>query len=349
MKRFWHITTIGLVMSLFLVACAAPATTAAPAPTPVPATTVPATAVPATSATASLKIAMLTSGSVTDEGWNQMAYTGLQVLKSQGYTVANTENVVQADQASTIESYVNQGFNVIVGHGFEYGDSLTAAAAKHPNVDFIQIGGIAKAANLRSYLFNPGEGGYVAGVLASKLSKSSKWGFVGAVKIPSIEADELAYEMALKQATPNASVVAAYSGDFSDINTAHEAALAQISAGVDVILANGDNANVGAINAVKEKGPNVLVIGWTMDQSHLAPNNVAMSIVQRVDVLLQQAIADVQAGKFTGGHQDVGFKEGISDISPFGPMVPADVQAAVKQAVADIKAGKVQLPAMPTS
>ena len=329
MKRFWHFTTIGLVLSLFLVACggATPAATSAPA----------------------LKIAMLTTGPVTDEGWNQMAYQGLVALKTAGYTTANTENVAQADQASDIENYINQGFNVIVGHGFEYGDSLTAAAAKHPAVHFIQIGGIAKAANLRSYLFNPGEGGYVAGVLASKLSKSNKWGFVGAVKIPSIEADELAYEQAIKQATPGASIVSAYSGSFSDINTAHEAALAQISAGVDVILANGDNANVGAINAVKEKGPNVLVIGWTLDQSHLAPNNVAMSIVQRVDVLLQQAVADIQANKFTGGNVTVGFKEGISDISPFGPMVPADVQTAVKQAVADIKAGKVTLPPMPSS
>src|SRR5438270_4970844 len=269
MKRIWNVTTIGLVLSLFLVACATPA--APVATVAAVATSVAATVAPATGAATTLKIAMLTTGPVTDEGWNQMAYQGLVALKTAGYTVANTENVAQADQASDIESYVNQGFNVIVGHGFEYGDSLTAAAAKHPNVNFIQIGGIAKGTNLKSYIFNPGEGGYVAGVLASKLSKANKWGFVGAVKIPSIEADELAYEQAIKAANPSASIVAAYSGSFSDVNTAHEAALAQVSAGVDVILANGDNANVGAINAVKEKGPNVLVIGWTLDQSHLAP------------------------------------------------------------------------------
>jgi basic membrane protein A len=350
MKRFWHITTIGLVLSLFLVACAAPAT---PAPTAVPPTSAPAaTAAPAATtapSTPTLKIAMLTSGPVTDEGWNQLAYTGLQALKTQGYTVANTENVAQADQASDIESYINQGFNVIVGHGFEYADALTAAAAKHPTDYFIQIGGIAKGANLKSYVFKPGEGGYVSGVLAAKMSKAGKFGFVGAVKIPTIEADELSFEQAIKAATPSATIVQGYSNDFSDINTAHEAALAQISAGVDVILANGDNANVGAINAVKEKGPNVLVIGWTLDQSHLAPNNVMMSVVQRVDVLLEQAIGDIQAGKFQGGNVVVGFTEGISDISPFGPMVPADVQTAVKQAVADLKAGKVNLPPIPAS
>lgn len=327
MKRIWYLITAAVLVSLVLTACGGAA-----APT--------ATAVPATP---KLKIAMLTSGSVTDEGWNQTAYDGLTALKAEGYTVANTENVAQADQASIIENYVNQGFDVIVGHGFEYGDALTAAAAAHPNVHFIQIGGIATADNLASYLFATGEGGYVAGVLASKLSKSGKWGFVGAVEIPTIQADQLAYEMALKQAKPDASTVAAYTGSWVDIPKAKEAALAQISAGVDVILANGDNANVGAIQAAKEKG-GVIVIGWTRDQSHLAPDNVAMSIIQHVDRILVNAIADIEAGKFKGGNYTFGFKEGIEDISAFGPMVSAEAQAATKQAIQDLKDGKVTLP-----
>ncbi|MEK6575532.1 MAG: BMP family protein, partial [Chloroflexota bacterium] len=276
-------------------------------------------------------------------GWNLTAYEGLLALKAEWYDVANSENVAQADQASIIENYVNQGFTVIVGHGFEYGDALAAVAQKFPDAHFIQIGGIATADNLASYVFKPGEGGYVAGVLASKLSKANKWGFVGAVEIPTIKADQEAYEMALKQAQPDASVVAAYTGSWVDIPKAKEAALAQISAGVDVILANGDNANVGAIQAAKEKG-GVIVIGWTRDQSHLAPDNVAMSIVQHVDVILKNAIADIEAGTFKGGNYTVGFAEGISGISPFGPMVSADVQAAVNQAVEDVKAGKVTLP-----
>ena len=330
MKRFWSFTTAVLLLSLLVTACGGAATTAAP------------TSAPAPTEKPKLKIAMLTSGPINDEGWNQTAYEGLQSLKAKGYTVANTEQVQQADQASNIESYVNQGFDVIVGHGFEYGDSLLAAAKKHPNVHFIQIGGIATNDNLASYVFKPGEGGYVAGTLAAHLSKSGKWGFVGAVEIPTIQADEQTYEMAIKNIKSGASVVAAYTGSWVDIPKAKEAALAQLSSGVDVILANGDNANVGAIQAVKEKGG--VVIGWTRDQSHLAPDNVAMSILQRVDVLLQQAVASVEDGTFKGGNYTVGFKEGISDISEFGTMVPDEAKAAVKQAVEDVKAGKVKLP-----
>lgn len=326
MKRFWHLATMVLLLSLALSACGGAATTVAPAPTEAP----------------KLKIALLTSGPINDEGWNQTAYEGLQSLKAQGYEVANTEMVAQADQGSNVESYINQGFTVVVGHGFEYGDALLAAAQKHPEAHFVQIGGIATADNLASYVFKPGEGGYIAGVLAAHLSKVGKWGFVGAVEIPTIKADQEAYEMAIKAAKADASVVAAYTGSWVDIPKAKEAALAQISSGVDVILANGDNANVGAIQAAKEKGG--MVIGWTRDQSHLAPDNVAMSVLQRVDVLLQQAVANIEAGTFKGGNYVVGVQEGITDVSQFGPMVSAEAQAAVKQAIEDLKANKVTLP-----
>lgn len=327
MKRYWHVLTPVLLLSMFLAACSPAAT---PAPTPTGAS--------------SLKIAMLTTGPITDEGWNQLAYEGLQALKAKGFTVANTENVAQADQASDIESYINQGFNVIIGHGFEYGDALKAAAAKHPTDYFIQIGGNATAANLKSYEWTPGEGGYVSGVLAAKMSKSGKFGFVGAVKIPTIAIEETAYEQAIKAAKPDATIAAAYSGSFSDIAGAKEAALAQISAGVDFILANGDNANVGAIQAIQQNGPNVLAIGWTLDQAHLAPANVATSVLQRVDVILSQAVTDIQSGTFKGDNVHVGLTEGMTSLAPFGPMVPADVQAAVKQAINDVQSGKVRLP-----
>jgi len=66
--------------------------------------------------------------------------------------------------------------------------------------------------------------------------------------------------------------------------------------------------------------------------------------LQHVDRILENAIADLEAGKFKGGNYTVGFADGIQDISQFGPMVSADAQAATRQAVEDIKAGKVTLP-----
>ncbi len=328
MRRTWIFASLMLALALVLSACGGGATP---------------TEAPAEPTEEMLSVALLTSGTVTDEGWNQTAYEGLLALQEEGYEIANTESVAQADQLDVIRNYANQDFDVIVGHGFEYGDALTTAAEEFPDKYFIQVGGIATAENLASYVFEPAEGGYLSGVLASYLSESGNYGFVGAVEIPTIAADEDGYRQAVLERDEDASVVAAYTGSWTDIPKAKEAALAQISSDVDMILANGDNANVGAIEAAEETG-DAFVIGWTRDQSHLAPEHVAMSIVQRVDRLLLMAIEDIEAGTFEGKNYVVGAKEEIMAPSDFGPMVPEEAKEAVMETYEQLQAGEIDLP-----
>ncbi len=291
-----------------------------------------------------LKVAMLTSGPINDEGWNQTAYDGLKVLEADGAEIANTENVAQADQLDLIRSYADQGFNVIIGHGFEYGDALLAAAEEYPEVSFIQIGGIAEnGKNLVSYVYRPGEGGYAAGILAGHMSPTGKVGGVGAVEIPTIAADFNAFKQAAQLVNPEIEEVpVAYTGSWVDIPKAKEAAIAQIDSGVDLILANGDNANVGAIEAAKENG-NVYAIGWTRDQSHLAPDLVLTSLEQRVDNILVEAMQEIKAGTIEWTNHLVGFKEKASTFAPFNEVVPEDVVNEVNAVAEALATGQIEL------
>ncbi|GIK43147.1 MAG: hypothetical protein BroJett011_69800 [Chloroflexota bacterium] len=291
-----------------------------------------------------LKVAMLTSGPINDEGWNQTAYDGLKVLEADGAEIANTENVAQADQLDLIRSYADQGFNVIIGHGFEYGDALLAAAEEYPEVSFIQIGGIAEnGKNLVSYVYRPGEGGYAAGILAGYMSPTGKIGGVGAVEIPTIAADFNAFKQAAQLVNPEIEEVpVAYTGSWVDIPKAKEAAIAQIDSGVDLILANGDNANVGAIEAAKENGK-VYAIGWTRDQSHLAPDLVLTSLEQRVDNILVEAMQEIKAGTIEWTNHLVGFKEKASTFAPFNKVVPQDVANEVNAVAEALATGLIEL------
>jgi basic membrane protein A len=291
-----------------------------------------------------LKIALLTSGPINDDGWNQTAYEGLFALEKAGAEIANTENVAQADQLDLIRSYADQGFNIIIGHGFEYGDALTAAAEEYPEVHFIQIGGIAQnEKNLVSYVFRAGEAGYTLGILAGLMIESGKLGGVGAVEIPTIAADFTAFEQAAKQVNPNvADVPVAYTGSWVDIPKAKEAAIAQIDSGVELILANGDNANVGAIEAAAEHG-STYVIGWTRDQSHLAPELVLTSNEQRVDNILIDAVTAIQAGTIEWTNHVVGFTEKAQTLAPFHADVPAEVADEVNKVLQAIIEGKIVL------
>jgi basic membrane protein A len=291
-----------------------------------------------------IKVAMLTSGPINDDGWNQTAYEGLLALEKAGAEIANTENVAQADQLDLIRSYGDQGFNVIIGHGFEYGDALTQAAEEYPEVSFIQIGGIAEnGQNLVSYVFRPGEAGYAAGILAGYMSPSGKIGGVGAVEIPTIAADFNAFTQAAQVVNPAiGEVPIAYTGSWVDIPKAKEAAIAQIDSGIDLILANGDNANVGAIEAASEAG-DVYMIGWTRDQSHLAPELVLTSNEQRVDNILIDAVTAIQAGTIEWTNHVVGFAEKAQTLAPFNPDVPDDVATEVNAVVQAIVDGQIVL------
>jgi basic membrane protein A len=299
---------------------------------------------PTTGDFSDLKVALLISGPINDEGWNQTAYEGLKAVEAAGAEIANTENVAQADQLDLIRSYADQGFNVIIGHGFEYGDALVAAAEEYPEVNFIQIGGIAEnGKNLVSYVFRPGEGGYATGILAGHMSPTGKIGGVGAVEIPTIAADFNAFKQAAAVVNPEITdVPVAYTGSWVDIPKAKEAAIAQIDSGVDLILANGDNANVGAIEAAKENGE-VYAIGWTRDQSHLAPELVLTSVEQRVDNILIDAIHAIQAGNIEWTNHVVGFAEGAQTLAAFNEVVPEDVANEVNAVVEALVAGQIVL------
>jgi len=291
-----------------------------------------------------LRVAMLTSGPINDDGWNQTAYEGLVALEGQGAEIANTENVAQADQLDLMRSYADQGFDVIIGHGFEYGDALTTAAEEYPDVNFIQIGGIAaNDSNIVSYVFQPGEAGYAAGILAGLMMPEGNLGGVGAVEIPTIAADYTAFEQAAQTVNEDVEEVpVAYTGSWVDIPKAKEAALALIDSGIGLILANGDNANVGAIEAAAEAG-DVYIIGWTRDQSHLAPELVLTSNVQRVDNILIDAITAIQNGTIEWGNHVVGFAEGAQVLAPFHEDVPSEVADEVNAVVDAIIAGQIQL------
>jgi basic membrane protein A len=291
-----------------------------------------------------LKVAMLTSGPINDDGWNQTAYEGLLAVEEAGAEIANTENVAQADQLDLIRSYADQGFNIIIGHGFEYGDALIQAAQEYPEISFIQIGGIAQnGSNIVSYVFRAGEAGYAAGIVAGMMVESGKIGGVGAAEIPTIAADFNAFKNAAQAVNPNVTdVPVAYTGSWVDIPKAKEAAIAQIDSGIELIMANGDNANVGAIEAAAEHG-DTYIIGWTRDQSHLGPEVVLTSNEQRVDNILINAISAIQDDSIEWTNHVVGFAEDAQTLSTFHDDVPDEVIQEVEAVIEAIIDGQIVL------
>ncbi len=293
-----------------------------------------------------VRVALCTSGPITDGGWNTLAYEGLVSIQDEyGFEIAYTENVAQDDQVGVIRDYARAGFDVIIGHGFEWGDAMTTVAADFPDIWFAQTGGNSGGTypNLTSGEFRTGDAGHVVGTLAAMLTESGIVGFVGAMEIPTI-----AEEVMSARATVESygyEMVVGYTGSWTDVSAGYEAAMAQIEEGVDVIIGIGNAADGGAIQASEERGGDVWYIGWTGDLNHLSPDIIATSMTEDVGAVMREFVRMWLDGE-EGEYKQYGITEGMKYLGTWADGVPAEAKEAaleVQQQIIDGDLTRLQI------
>ncbi|MDP2014494.1 MAG: BMP family ABC transporter substrate-binding protein, partial [Actinomycetota bacterium] len=90
------------------------------------------------SAEPSFKACQVTdTGGVDDKGFNQTAYKGVTDAAEQlGIQGSVLESQAETDYATNIQSFVDQGCNIIITVGFLLGDATATAANANPTVPF---------------------------------------------------------------------------------------------------------------------------------------------------------------------------------------------------------------------
>jgi basic membrane protein A len=364
-SKKWLVGVTLVVLFTWVLAACAPAATPAPAasePTTAPAApaaqptavvavaktmavlpTAAATA-PASASGKTYKVAMVTSGPVNDQGWNQDALKGVQAIKdSLGWDFAYSENVAAAQQQNVLRQYAQQGYDLIFAHGYEYGDALKAVAPDFPKTMFVQINATTSGDNIVGTNFKYGELGYFTGMAAGLMTKNNKIGIVSAQDSPTNNADSDQMKVGVKAVNPNADVNVSYVGSWDDIVKGQQVAQAQIDRGVDVLIIIGDAFTPPAIKLAQSKGIKVIG-GWSGDAYSQAPDTVITSGVQDVPGVYMSIAHQFQAGTLKGNTTFVsGFKEGTQHLGKWGDFVPADIKSKVEQAVTDYLAGKLDI------
>ncbi len=352
--RLFVILIIVFVLAASLAGCrratATPTpTTVAPAPTLAPPTPaldsspLPTPTPSSANAFDGLAVALLTSGPVTDGGWNQAAFAGLQTLANQGATVANTENAAPGDQANLLRSYAEGGFDIIIGHGAEFGEALAEVAQEYPDIHFIQIGGAASnQGNLASFTFRSGEAAYAAGILAGLMMENGRLGGLGTVESPSSVADFTAFEQAAQHANPAVGdVPVAYAGNGAAEVSA--AALNLFESGIELILAHDGVDQAAVSEAATEQGPTAFLIGWSYAPPPPPSASVLATVQQRVGQVLVAAVAAIRSGGMEWKAHTVGFGEGLQTLAPYASIVPVGVAAEVDAVIQALIDGKIVL------
>lgn len=310
-------------------------------------------ATPAGTATdGKLRVALLLPGSLNDGGWNAAAYKGLMELKDEGYEVAFTESVAISAIEETMHNYGSNDFDLVVGHGFEFGEPAMRVAPQYPDTNFFVSGkmpdGVDEAdipANVGFMDMREYEAAYLAGIVAGGMTKSNIIGYIAGLEIPAQLSNMAGFVNGVKASNPEAKVYGVVTGSFEDPAKGKEAALAQMDMGADIIAQAADSTGMGAFEAAQER-EGVLLIGYGSDQYEIAPDRVLTCFVTDNAEAIQLQARRIEDGTF-GGLWKPGVADGTCFITPyhdFEDQIPQEIKDMVEDARAQIISGELVVP-----
>jgi len=296
---------------------------------------------------AAFRVALLTPGSIRDEGWNQRAYEALERIRSElGAEVAHQETHTPQEFESGFRDFAARGFSLVFGHGFEFQDAAAKVAGEFPGTVFVTTSGNTIRQNVAPIVFELEQATYVLGVAGAELSRRGRMGMLGGKEIPSVASTFLAFEEGAKSARPQIQLARSWVGSWEDVAAAREATLALIQGGADVLIHNADAAAGGFFEAVKES-PDVIAFGANADQAQRAPQNVLASATLDIARALLLVSAEVKNGKFWARSIRYGLKDDVVGIAwnpALESRVSPELRAKLDGIVADIRSGRFRVP-----
>ncbi|MGN6187723.1 MAG: BMP family lipoprotein [Conexibacter sp.] len=304
-----------------------------------------------TSGSGKTSVALVLPGPANDGGFNEVAFESLPVLRAKlGAKTAYSESVAVPSFQQTFQNYITQGFKVIVGQGFQFSDLVNQLAPQNKSTYFlVNNTNLVKAAPNAAGL-NPKvqDAAFLAGYAAGLATRTNKVGAIGAMPFPPIVADIEAYALGARAANPQVEVRKSYLGSLTDVEKGKETARAMASDHVDVIFHVADAAGPGIIEAAKAAG--IKAIGFTSDQSKLAPDTVITSMLVDQARAIFLAVRSITDGSFKGGTIDYGLDSGVVGVAPIRALPAAEaasIQAKVDAVRKQILAGKRTVPFIP--
>lgn len=297
------------------------------------------------------KVAIVMPSSITDLAWSQSIYKALVELQQQlGGTsmmeIAYTEGMFDVTAAAqAMRDYAEDGYNLVMAHGTQYGTSLFDLAGDYPDTAFAwgtasDTGADQGLTNVFAYEAEAEEGGYVNGVMAALMSQSGVVGIVGPVPAGDALLYINGFQQGVQATKPDAEILLAYTGSFGDTALAAETAQTQIAAGADVLTGSAQQV-VGAIEAVQAAGG--YWFGTQSDQSANWPQTVVASQEFNWVPVVGNMIERILLGQRGGVAYALTLSNGGLEIVYGGVEVPADVLEAANAAIAGIKAGEIEV------
>ncbi len=284
-----------------------------------------------------LSVAVVAPSASDDVAFTQSMIDSLGRLGIEPQVTDGTFVVEEA--AAAIRSFAEDGTDVVIAHGTQYGGSLEEIAPDFPETSFIWGTSADNLGldNVFAYFPAADQGGYVNGLIAGSIADGGEIGVVGPVEA----GDAVAYieGFALGAESVGASTSIVYTGSFSDVALATTTAQAHVDNGV-VGLTGTSQSMVGAVNIATAND-----LPWFGTQSNTEPWSSDLTVVSQVyhwDVVLADMFASIEDGTFGGEVFELTLENGglVMEYND-GFDLDAGIRSAADDAVAGIIAGDI--------
>ncbi|MDH3679728.1 MAG: BMP family protein [Acidimicrobiia bacterium] len=291
-----------------------------------------------------IQIAVVAPSAQNDLAFTQSMVDALTVIgESRDIELDITDGtVIVEDAASAIRGYADDGFDLVIAHGSQYGAPLSEIAPDFPDIAFAwgTSADTFGLDNVFAYTVQSDQGGYVLGTMAASLTESGVLGVVGPVEVGDAKLYVDGFEAGALATDPGLEVNINYIESFNDVALAAEAAEAHLTAGADVMTGTAQMV-VGATGVAREA--DVAWFGTQSNQTSLGESNVVASQVYHWEVVLEQILDSIASGTLGGETYTLTFaNDGLVIEYNDGYELPADVRTLADETVEAISSGSLE-------
>ena len=286
------------------------------------------------------KVGFVYVGPIGDHGWTYRHHVGLKAVEKKfGSKVKTTfiEKVPEgADAVRVIRNLAAGGHDIIFTTSFGFMNPTAQIAEAFPKVKFEHATGYKTGPNFSAYNSRFYEARYLTGIIAGKMTKSNKLGYVASFPIPEVIRGINSAILGARSVNPKAEIRVVWVSTWYDPGKESDAAKALIDQGVDVVFQHTDSP--APCQTAEKKG--VFCFGQASDNSHFAPKAHLTAIIDDWGPYYIERVQALRNGSWKTQNVWLGLKEKAVYLSSFHKKVPESVRSLVKKTEANIIRGK---------
>ncbi len=287
-----------------------------------------------------VKIGLILTGSIADEGWNGMHYQGVSsACEELGAELIVKENVAEGSGQCevAIDELVKEDVGMIILSSYAYPTEVQETIRNYPQISFYGISAEYSAENMTSYFGRMYQARYLAGIVAGMKTENNRIGYVAAMPNCEVNRGINAFALGVKSVNPDATVHVVWTNEWECEEKEAEAVDILINeVGADVLTYHQNQHYV----AQKADEAGVYSIGYNAVAQGLSEKYLAAAVWDW-NVLYYQIIREYLLGKGNSVERYwFGLDTGVVTLTECSELVDDGILQEIASAKQEIASGK---------